>query len=94
MFDRENVVGLLLLAVCGAGAVILAVAIATGTRLRWTGPTWLAVVLGIGFFGALFYALFANRRNSSDGSPAWPDPRSGQRGGWRRWFRRGSDRGR
>jgi hypothetical protein len=92
MFDRENIVGLLLLAVCGGAAVILAVAISTGTRLRWTGPWWLAIVLGVLFFASLLYGLFTNRRGSSGGSPAWPDPRSGQRSGWRRWFRRGDKR--
>ncbi|MGI8643783.1 MAG: hypothetical protein ACR2LS_06680 [Thermomicrobiales bacterium] len=89
MFDRENIVGLLLVALCGAAAVIMTVAIVTGQRLRWTGPTWLAVLLGVIFFGALIYGMLANRRRSEDGSPAWPDPRSGQKGGWRRWFRRG-----
>lgn len=88
MFDRENIVGLLLVALCGAAAVIMIVAIMTGQTLRWTGPTWLAILLGGVFFAVLIGGMVANRRRSGDGSAAWPDPRSGQRGGWRRWFRR------
>ena len=89
MFDRENIVGLLLVALCGGGAVVMTVAIVTGRTLRWTGPTWLAILLGGVFFAVLIIGLVSNRRRSDDGSPSWPDPRSGQPGGWRRWFRRG-----
>lgn len=92
MFERENIVGLLLVALCGAAAVMMTVAIVTGRTLRWTGPTWLAVLLGGLFFAVLIAGMISNRRRSEDGSPVWPDPRSGQRRGWRRWFRRDEDR--
>lgn len=88
VFDRENIVGLLLVALCGAAAVIMLTAIITGRTLRWTGPSWLAILVGVLFFGALIGGMIGNRRRSDDGSPTWPDSRSGQRGGWRRWFRR------
>jgi hypothetical protein len=83
MFDRENIVGLLLLGLCVAVGAVMVYSIATGTRFRYTGPEWLIWVLMILFLGGIGYGLFAGR-----GGRRWPDPRSG-RGGWRRWFGRG-----
>ena len=80
MFDRENFVGLLLLALCLAFAGILVYGISTGTRFRFTGPGWLGGVLALAFIGALLYGLFTGRFGSGG---RWPDPRGG--GGRRRW---------
>ncbi len=90
MFDRENLIGFLLLGLCAVVGGVLVYSIATGTRFRYTGPAWLAWVLGIGFFAAILYGWFSARR--AGGGPSWPDPRVGRRRGWRRWFGRDDDR--
>ena len=77
MFDRENVVGLLLLGLCLAAGGIMLFSILTGTQLRYTGPGWVAVVLAVGFVGATLYALFTSRGR-------WRNPFAG---GGRRWRR-------
>ncbi len=94
MFDRDNLTGLFLLGICGIGAAVLIGAISRGERLVWTGPSWLAIVLTVLFFGAIIFGMVTNfrRRGEGDGGGrAWPDPNTGRRGrpgGWRRWFRR------
>ncbi|MDQ3513768.1 MAG: hypothetical protein M3462_08910 [Chloroflexota bacterium] len=96
MFDRENLTGVFLLGICAIGGAVLVGAIVRGERLTWTGPSWLAILLTVLFFGAVVFGMVANFRKRSGGEgnaggPAWPDPRTGrtgQPGGWRRWFRR------
>lgn len=96
MFDRENAVGFLLLGLCAVVGGVLLYSIATGTRLRYTGPAWLAYLIGAAFIGALIYGFVSSRRGrggpvGGNGGPQWPDPQAGRgRGGWRRWFRRGA----
>ncbi|MGH2533291.1 MAG: hypothetical protein ACRDJW_13410 [Thermomicrobiales bacterium] len=85
MFDRENIIGLLLLGLCLVVGGMMVYAIATGTRFRYTGPEWLVWVLLVVFAGGILFGLVAGR-----GGRRWPDPLSG-RGGWRRWFRRDRD---
>jgi hypothetical protein len=82
VFDRENVIGLVLLGLCVVIGGVMVYAIVTDTTFRYTGPAWLSWVLGIIFIGGIVYGLVAGL-----GSRRWPDPRSG-RGGWRRWFSR------
>ena len=91
MFDRDNAVGFLLLAVCGVVATVLVFSIATGTRLRYTGPGWFAWVLFALFFGAIVFGMVGNRRgmggdrtNRQPGDRQWPDPMAGRRR--RRWW--------
>ena len=89
MFDRENAVGFLLLGVCVAAGGVLLFAITTGTRLRYTGPGWVGIVLFVLFLGGILYGFISNRRGRSPGSgPQWPDPQSGRRPWWSRLFRR------
>lgn len=83
MFDRENVIGLLLLGLCAAAGGVLLYGIATGTRWEYTGPGWLAVVLGVVFFGAILYGVVTRPGGR------WPDPRTGRR--WRWPWSRGED---
>jgi len=96
VFDRENAVGFLLLALCASIGGVMIWAIATGTRLRYTGPAWLAWALAALFIGFALFGLLRGRRGGAGGGGfgggrAWPDPQAGQgRGGWRRWFRRGA----
>ena len=85
MFDRENAVGFLLIGLCAVAGGILLVATLTDTELRYTGPGWLAAVIGILFIGALLYGLFTSGRR-------WPDPLTGRgRRWWSRWRGRRDD---
>lgn len=57
MLNRENAIGLILLLVCAAVAIVLLYSIATGTRLRFAGPSWLGTALVILFIGGTLYAF-------------------------------------
>lgn len=52
MLDRENLPGVILLALCTVVAGVLIYSIVTGTRFVWTGPSWVATVLMVAFIGA------------------------------------------
>jgi hypothetical protein len=52
VLDRENLPGVILLALCTVAAGVLIFSIATGTRFVWTGPRWVSVVLAVLFTGA------------------------------------------
>lgn len=83
MFRRENAIGILLLGACAVVAAILIYAIVTGQQLRVDLPPAIAWPLGIAFIGLILYGLWDNyrtRRGSGGSGPAWPDPRSGQKG--------------
>ena len=84
MFDRENLVGVVLLAVCAVVGGLLVYAIATGTRFVYTGPEWLGWVLLVLFVGAAVYGWLTSRRRR------WPHPQAGWRWPWQR--RRDDDR--
>lgn len=86
MFDRESVIGLLLLGLCVAVGGVLVYGIATGTRFRFTGPGWIGVALMVVFVGAALYGWFGSGRR-------WPDPLTGRRRRWP-WSRRRDDDGR
>ena len=49
MFNRENAIGLVLLLLCGIVALVLLFSIATGTRFRFEGPSWVGTALVILF---------------------------------------------
>jgi hypothetical protein len=57
MFNRENAIGLILLLMCAGVALVLLYSIATETRFRYTGPSWLATVLVIFFIGASLFGF-------------------------------------
>lgn len=57
MLNRENAIGLILLVMCAAVALVLLYSIATGTRFQYTGPSWLATALVILFIGASIYGF-------------------------------------
>ena len=59
MFNRENAIGLILLVLCAAVAVVLLYSIATGTRFRFTGPSWLSTALIVLFIGASLFGWFS-----------------------------------
>lgn len=84
MFERENLVGVVLLGLCAVVGGVLVYSIATGTRFRFTGPGWLGVLLFVVFLGASLYGLFSSGRR-------WPDPLAGRlRRRWP-WSRRDRD---
>ena len=55
MRDRENLIGIVLLVLCAAVAVVLVYSIVTGTRFQFTGPGWVGTALFIVFIGASIY---------------------------------------
>ena len=57
MFNRENAIGLLLLLLCAAVALVLLFSIATGTRFRFEGPSWLGTALVILFIAGSIYGF-------------------------------------
>lgn len=80
MFERENLIGFLLLALCAAVAGLLVYSLATGTSFDYTGPAWLGKAIAVVFVGIVLYGLATSRRR-------WPHPLTGHRG-WRPWHRR------
>ena len=57
MFDRENAIGMVLLLLCAVVGVVLVYSIATGTRFRFDGPSWLGTALFIFFIAAGIYGF-------------------------------------
>ena len=85
--NRDNLIGGVLLGLCGVVAVILIINIAAGTRPTYRGPGWVPAVLGVVFIGALLYGLvqaFRSRSGGGGGGTQWPNPMTGQRPWWRR----------
>jgi hypothetical protein len=59
MFERENAIGLVLLVLCAAVAVVLLYSIGSGTRFHYEGPSWLATALMILFLAAGLYSFIS-----------------------------------
>jgi hypothetical protein len=55
VFERENLIGVALLLLCGVVAVALMYSIVTGTRFHFTGPGWVGTALFLFFIGASIY---------------------------------------
>jgi len=87
--DRENIIGVLLLALCAVVGGVLVYSIVTGERLTYSGPQWLAWLIGALFLGAIVYGVWQNMgaRRRSGGTPQWPAPDSGRRPWWKFWDR-------
>ena len=58
MFDRENWIGVALLALCAALGGVLLWSIATRATLAFDGPAWLPPVLLVLYVGGIIYSLF------------------------------------
>ena len=85
MFDRENIVGVVLLGVCLVLAGVLLYAIGSGEQLRISVPGWLGLVLTVVFLGLLIYGFVSSGgfgRFRGGGGREWPDPQTAR---WRRW---------
>ena len=87
--DRDNIIGVLLLGLCAVIGGVMVWAIATDTELEYTGPAWVAWVLGGLFLAGVLYGMFAGvaSRRRGGGAPQWPDPGSGRRPWWKFWDR-------
>ena len=57
MNDRENAVGVVLLLLCAIVAGVMIYGLATGTRFRLDGPSWLGPALMVFFIGASIYGF-------------------------------------
>jgi hypothetical protein len=90
--DRENLIGLLLLGLCAVVGGVLVWEIATGNRLSYNGPGWLVWLLLIVLVGGSLFGLGRGGvfRRWQTGRQ-WPDPQTGRRPWWRRWFGGGDD---
>jgi hypothetical protein len=55
--DRDNAIGVALLALCGVVAVALLYSIATGSRFNFQGPGWVGTALVILFIAGTLYAF-------------------------------------
>ncbi len=98
MFDRENIVGAVLLGICAVVAGVLLYSIASGEQIEINMPGWLGAVLTVVFLGLIIYGFVSSggfgrlfRRGDRDepgGGRQWPDPQtSGRRWRWP-WQRR------
>lgn len=58
MFDRENLLGWVLLATCALAGGILLWSTVTDRPLVYTGPTWLPPVLGVAYLAGVIYLWF------------------------------------
>ncbi|MGC4105266.1 MAG: hypothetical protein QM753_02775 [Thermomicrobiales bacterium] len=88
MFGRENIVGVLLLVLCGVVASILMYSIVTGEQIDFDLPPFVTNVLGIAFIGLLVLGFvrsgFFRRLRGGQGGQQWPNPGTGQRSLWDR----------
>lgn len=57
MLDRENWVGMILVAVCAVLCGILLWSIATGATFTYNGPEWIPPVLTVLFIGGLILSF-------------------------------------
>lgn len=88
MFGRENIVGTLLLLLCGVVAAILVYSIVTGEQITFDLPPLVTRVLGFAFIGLLIFGFvrsgFFRRLRGGQGGEQWPSPSTGQRSLWDR----------
>jgi len=90
MFNRDNAIGLLLLAVCAVVAGYMVYVITTGNRVSLQINPTVGVTLTVAFFGLLIYGFISSggfrRFGGRSRDRQWPDPNtgSGQRSLWDR----------
>ena len=88
--DKENLIGIVFLAVCAVVAGVFIWEITTGNRLVFNGPRWILWIVGAVFIGGILYGVvqsFTNRRQGQ-GMTQWPNPAAGRRPWWRRILNR------
>jgi heme A synthase len=88
MFNRDNAIGILLLALCTVVAGIMIYYISIGERPSLSVPPAVAWILGIVFVGLLLYGFVQGglfrRLRGGQGGPQWPDPNTGRKSLWDR----------
>jgi len=62
MFSGDNLIGVILLGICGVVAGVLIWQITTGKQLVYTGPGWLPPVLGVFGLAAMIWSFFKGPR--------------------------------
>jgi hypothetical protein len=88
MFSRDNLVGIVLLGLCGVSATALLIVIFTDYSFQYSGPQWLDRVIALGGTALVVVMSFSalKRRfgrhggpTAPRGGPSWPEndlPRS------------------
>ena len=84
--ERDNLIGLIFLGVCGVVAAVLIYSIMTGQRITFDLPPVISIALMVVFGGALIYGFAGRFRRRDDGGSGrqWPDPNTGRRSLWDR----------
>lgn len=88
MFGRENLIGVLLLALCTVVAGIMIYYIIIGERPSVSVPPVVSWLLGVAFMGMLVYGFFRGsmlrRLRGGQKGEQWPHPSTGQKSLWDR----------
>lgn len=88
MFGRDNLVGMLLLVLCGVVIAILLWSIVTGERISVSVPPVVGWIIGALFIGGLIYGFTQSglfrRLRGGQGGAQWPDPTTGRKSLWDR----------
>jgi len=91
MFSRDNLVGIVLVGLCGVSATALLIVIFTDYSFQYSGPQWLARVIALGgivlvmSFGALKRRFGHHGGPSAPrGGPSWPENDLPGRANWPR----------
>lgn len=58
MFDRENLLGWLLLATCALAGGVIVWSTVMNRPLVYTGPGWLPPAIGVAYFASIIYLWF------------------------------------
>jgi len=74
MFSRDNLVGIVLLGLCGVSAVALLIVIFTDYSFQYSGPQWLARIIALGGTALVLVMSFSalKRRFGRHGGPGAP----------------------
>ena len=74
MFSRDNLVGIVLLGLCGVLATALLIVIFTDYSFQYSGPQWLARIIALGGTGLVLVMSFGalKRRFGRHGGPGAP----------------------
>jgi hypothetical protein len=81
MFSRDNLVGIVLLGLCGVSAVALLIVIFTDYSFQYSGPQWLARIIALGGTGLVLVMSFSALKQrfgrhsgpgAPRGGPSWP----------------------
>jgi hypothetical protein len=88
MFNRDNAIGIVLVAICAVVAGVMLYYIGIGERPRLDFGTFGNLAIGALFFGLILFGViksgvFGRMRRGQRG-PQWPDPGTGRKSWWDR----------